>query len=113
MTLKKHKKRKGKKSTPTVSGPFAGTYWHLRRLAETRRLFVLFDGDPAAPRLTFFDAIRGMALLDYWPKSRVWSYSNRAGRGGGCRQHDDIIAVAVGRAGQRSKADKSQFGMPA
>src|SRR5436309_688257 len=66
------RKRKGLKrpqAEPTVCGPFAGTYWRLRRLAKARRLFVLFDGDPESPRLTFFDTAQGVALLDYWPNS--------------------------------------------
>jgi hypothetical protein len=104
----KWKRGKGrhKAGAPVVSGPFAGTYWHLRRLAGVRRLFILFDGEPAAPRLTVFDTARGVALVDYWPKSRLWSYADRPGRGGQCEEHADVIAVAV----QVQKADKSQFG---
>jgi hypothetical protein len=109
------RRRKGKRkgTGPAISGPFAGTYWHLRRLAGTQRLFVLFEGEPAAPRLTFFDTTRGVALLTYWPRSRLWSYADRPGRGGRCDEHDAIVAVAVRRAGQRRKSDKSHFGTPA
>jgi hypothetical protein len=113
MSRRKKRKRKRKDGGPAVSGPFAGTYWHLRRLLEARRLFVLFDGEPAAPRLTFFDTIRGEALLNYWPKTRLWAYADRPGRGGRCNDHADIINVAVRRAGQRQKRDLSQFGAPA
>jgi hypothetical protein len=103
-----------KKNEPTVSGPFAETYWHLRRLARRRDLFILFDGDPEAPRFTFFDTTHGMPLLDYWPKSRRWAYANRPECAGLCDEHD-IIAVAARLAGarrsaSRRKADLSQFG---
>src|SRR5215831_16470806 len=98
-------KRRGKRAAPTVSGPFAAAYWRLRRLARKRGLFVLFDGDPAAPRFTFFDITRGVAQLDYWPQSRLWAYADRPGCGGRCDEHDDIIAVAVRLAGPRERTD--------
>jgi hypothetical protein len=104
--MSKRKKGRHKKRGPTVSGPWASTYWHLRRLASDRNLFVLFDGEPAAPRITIFDTIRGMALLDYWPKSHLWSYADRPGRGGQCAEHGDIIALAVRIAGTRGRADR-------
>jgi hypothetical protein len=113
MSRRKKAKGKGSHTTPAVSGPFAGTYWHLRRMARSRDLFVLFDGAPEAPRLTFFDTARGLALLKYWPKSQLWGYADRPGRGGRCGEHADVIGVAVRRAGQRLKSDKSQFGTPA
>jgi hypothetical protein len=113
--MSKHKKGKRKKVEPAVSGPFAGIYWHLRRLARRRRLFVLFDGDQAAPRLTFFDTVRGVALLDYWPASKVWAYAGRPGRGGHCQEHADVIAVAgqvagAGREATGLRSNSSQFG---
>jgi hypothetical protein len=111
--MRRHKKGKRKKTEPAVSGPFAGTYWHLRRLAEKRRLFILFDGAPEGPRLTLFDTTRGTALLDYWPKSRLWAYADRPWRGGRCSEHADVIAVAVRRAGQGRELDQSEFGAPA
>jgi hypothetical protein len=97
----RHRKSKhsGKRAVPIISGPFAAAYWRLRRRARKRGLFVLFDGDPAAPRFTFFDTTLGVALLDYWPKSGVWAYAARPGRGGRCDNHDEIIAVAVRLAG--------------
>jgi hypothetical protein len=112
MSRRKKGKRKRKDTETPVTGPFAGTYWHLRRQAKARELFVLFDGEPAAPRLTFFDTTWGMALLLYWPKSRLWAYADRPGRGGRCDEHADIILVAVRLAGQRRKSDKSQFETP-
>ena len=113
MSKRKKAKGKGSHTTLAVSGPFAGTYWHLRRLARGRNLFVLFDGAPEAPRLTFFDTSRGLALLNYWPKAQFWAYADRPGRGGRCAEHADVIALAVRRAGQRQKSDKSQSGAPA
>jgi hypothetical protein len=108
--MSKRKRRKSEReSAPVVSGPFAATYWHLRRLVRRRTLFVLFDGDPQAPRLTFFDTTRGLALLDYWPCSRLWAYADRPGCRGKCKAHAEILAVAVRRAGQCRKADKSQL----
>jgi hypothetical protein len=116
----RHKKghRQRKKGEPTVSGPFVEVYGHLRRLVRKKRLFILFDGDPAAPRLTFFETTQGAEVLDYWPGSRLWAYPGRPWRGGRCDEHDDVIAVAVrlagslGAAGSRN-SDLSQFGMPA
>jgi hypothetical protein len=113
MIWRKRCKRRRRNGEPAVSGPFAETYWRLRRLARARRLFVLFDGDPAAPRLTFFDAIGGMPLLDYWPKSCLWACADRPRRGGKCKELTDILAVALRLAGQRQKSDKSQSGAEA
>jgi hypothetical protein len=48
-----------KKGAPAFCGPCAGTYRRPGRLARGRNLFVLFDGCPAAPRLTFFAARGG------------------------------------------------------
>jgi hypothetical protein len=61
----RHKKRRRRKDKPTVSGPFAGLYWHQRQLARRHGLFILFDGNPKAPRLTFFEMNAGLALLNY------------------------------------------------
>ena len=72
--MRKHRKGKKNIAEPAVGSPFAGAYWHLQRLAKRRRLFVLFDGDSRAPRLTFFETIWGVALLDCWPMSRLWAY---------------------------------------
>ena len=113
--MSRHKKGKRKKVEPAVSEPFAGIYWHLRRLARRRRLFVLFDRDQTAPRLTFFDTVRGVAILDYWPASKVWAYAARPGRGGHCQDHADVIAVAgqvagAGRKAAGRKTNQSQFG---
>jgi len=116
MSRCRKRKRKQKGIEPTVTGPFSGTYWHLRRLARGLNLFVLFDGNPAAPRLTFFDTTRGMPLLNYWPKSGLWAYADRPGRGGRCNEHGDSLAVAQRLAGSIGAADrnwdKSQFGAP-
>jgi hypothetical protein len=109
MSRRKKGRRKRKDAGPTVSGPFAGTYRHLRRQAERRGLFVLFDGTSVTPRLTFFDTTRGVAILDYWPRTRLWSYADRLGRGGRCDEHADVIAVAVRRAGQRENSTKVEF----
>ncbi len=95
------KRRKGKhtKGEQTVSGPFAPMFWRLRRLGQKHGLFVLFEGDPVAPKLTFFDTTRGVALINYWPKSRLWGHASRQWRGGRCNQHEDILDVAKRAAG--------------
>lgn len=99
----RHKKgnRARKKGEPTVRGPFAEVYWRLRRLAGKKKLFVLFDGAPGAPRLTIYETSRSEELLDYEPRSRLWAHAGRPWRGGRCDEHDDIIAVAVRLAGSR------------
>ncbi len=101
------KKMKGRRAAvkrqPAVSGPFAGLYWQLRRLARNRRLFVLFDGAPRAPRLTFFDTTTGRAVLDYWPGSRLWAPSNRPGRGGRCYGGAEAVELAARLAAARDR----------
>ena len=83
----RHKKREGKTTDQDVSGPWAGIYRELDRLARACNLFVLFDGEPAAPRLTLFETTRGGALLDYRPDSRTWVHASRPGLGGRCGEH--------------------------
>ena len=65
-----------------------------------------------APRLTFFDAIRGMALLDYYG-SPASGPTQIMGRGGGAVSTTTSSPWPWGGLGRARKADKSQFGMPA
>jgi DNA invertase Pin-like site-specific DNA recombinase len=103
MSWRKRRTRKRRNGEAAVSGPFAETYWRLRRLARARRLFVLFDGDPAAPQLTFFDTIRGMPLLDYWPSSCIWAHSIRPWPNPARREDTSCTYPTEGRAVQLAK----------
>jgi hypothetical protein len=112
VSRQKQRRRKRDCTGPAVSGPFARAYWHLRRLARRRGLFVLFDGDPASPRLTFYDAVLGVVLVVFWPSTRRWAFADRPARGGTCQGHEDVLNVARRAAGAARAAACGRVSRP-